>query len=77
MPNPVEHAIGLLSMTLMILAAHRDEPKVLVIEDEIRKSRSIKKSMEEHKDRNPEYVTGYKQVIESPHSLIEDAFRRT
>ena len=49
--NPVEHVMGSLSLALMVLAVCRDEPKEKVIEHEIRKCGSVKKFVEEFKDK--------------------------
>ena len=57
--NLVEYFIGFLSLALIVLAMDRDEPKDKVIEDEIRKCRSIKKFVEVFKDTHPKCISSY------------------
>ena len=75
--NPVEHIMAPLSLILMVLAVYRDKPKEQIIEDKIRKYRSVKKFVDEFKDTHSEYVSVYEQTIEILCSLIEDAFGGT
>ena len=75
--NPIEHVIVPLSLVLIVLAACKDKPKEKIIKSKIRKYRSVKKFAEEFKDTRLEYVSTYVQTMETPCSLIEDAYSRT
>ena len=74
--NPVEYVMAPLSLVLMVLAVCRDEPKDKVIEEEIKKCRSVKNFIERFNDTRLEYVSAYEQIMETAHHLIEEAFGR-